>query len=300
MSRRPFAKPATTHAEQVELLRSRGMAVENGAEAEFHLRHLNYYRLRAYWLPFEEDDATHRFIPGTDFQQVVDLYRFDRELRLLVLDALERIEVSVRSHWAYELAHRHGPHAHLDRALAFNHDHWRSNFDSLRKEVERSDETFIRHMNATYAEDLPPVWAVCEVMSLGLLSRWYRNLKLMSTRSAIAIAYGVDQKVFESWLRHLTLVRNVCAHHGRLWNRDFTLLPATPKNPHQLAAQFRRGSLKIYNSLLILLHCMDRASPRHHWRHRLKTLLAEDAFRPQAMGFPANWQSQPLWQEATS
>lgn len=298
MTRRPFVKPATTHAAQVELLRSRGMAVDDDAAAEFHLRHLNYYRLRAYWLPFEEDPATHRFISGTNFQQVIDLYGFDRELRSLVVDALERVEVSVRSHWAYELAHRHGPHAHLEASLAFRHEHWISNRESLRKEVERSDEAFIRHMNATYAEALPPVWAVCEVMSLGLLSRWYRNLKPMSTRSAIASAYGVDQKVFESWLRHLTLVRNVCAHHGRLWNREFSLLPTSPKKPHRLAEQFQRGSRKIYNSLLILLHCMDRVSPHHHWRNRLTILLTEDASRPRAMGFPESWKSQPLWQEA--
>ena len=119
-----FAKPATTHAQQVMLLRQRGMVIDDPAAAAFYLQHLNYYRLGAYWLPFEADHATHSFKPGTKFGDVLNLYVFDRELRLLVLDAIERVEVSVRSQWAYQLAHQHGPHAHLDAVLAFRLHLW--------------------------------------------------------------------------------------------------------------------------------------------------------------------------------
>jgi abortive infection bacteriophage resistance protein len=261
--KRPFAKPATTHAQQVALLQQRGMVIDDPAAAEFYLQHLNYYRLGAYWLPFEADHATHTFKPSTHFAQVLDLYVFDRELRLLVLDAIERVEVSVRSQWAYQLAHQHGPHAHLDVTLAFKPHLWQTNIDKLSDEVGRSDEAFIKHLQNTYSESLPPVWAVCEVMSLGLLSRWYNNLKPMPTRRAIAAAYGVDEKVLESWLRHLSLVRNTCAHHSRLWNREFTITPLLPRNkPAGLAAQFHVGSRKLYNALVILLHCMDVIAPQ--------------------------------------
>lgn len=116
--KRPFPKAATTHEQQLALLQQRGMIVEDAAEARFYLQHLNYYRLCAYWLPFEADHAAHSFRQGTSFAEVLGLYIFDRELRLLVLDAVERLEVSVRSQWAYQLAHRHGPHAHLDCMLA--------------------------------------------------------------------------------------------------------------------------------------------------------------------------------------
>jgi abortive infection bacteriophage resistance protein len=169
--KRPFTKRPTTYAQQVELLQQRGMQVDDSATVEFYLQHLNYYRLGAYWLPFEADHATHTFRPGTRFDDVLNLYVFDRELRLLVLDAIERIEVSVRGQWAYQLAHRHGCHAHLDPNLAYKQNLWQANLDKLTEEVNRSDETFIKHLKATYTEALPPVWAVCEVMSLGLLSR---------------------------------------------------------------------------------------------------------------------------------
>jgi abortive infection bacteriophage resistance protein len=180
----PYSKPATTYVDQIALLQQRGMIIDDVSEAEFYLRHLNYYRLSAYWLPFESDHTTHQFNPDTRFTDVLNLYIFDRELRLLVLDAIERLEVSARSQWAYHLAHRHGPHAHLDPSLAYNRNYWQSNFDKLSGEVKRSEETFIRHILTTYSEALPPVWAVCEVMSLGLLSRWYNTLKPMSTRRA--------------------------------------------------------------------------------------------------------------------
>ncbi|MGC4367697.1 Abi family protein [Hydrogenophaga sp. R2] len=298
--KRPFGKPATTHAQQVALLQQRGMVVDDPAAAEFHLQHLNYYRLGAYWLPFEADHATHSFRPGTRFADVLNLYVFDRELRLLVLDAIERVEVSVRSQWACQMAHRHGPHAHLDAALAFNSHHWQTNLNKLTDEVDRSDEVFIKHLKATYSEALPPVWAVCEVMSLGLLSRWYSNLRPMHTRSAIAAAYGVDQKVLESWLHHLSLVRNTCAHHSRLWNRDFTVTPKLPHSkPAGLAAQCQAGSRKLYNALVILLHCMDVIAPQNHWRARLKDLIARHAVPVAPMDFPAGWKQLAIWQEKT-
>ena len=250
------------------------MIVDDREAAEFYLQHINYYRLGAYWLPFEADHATRTFRPGTHFAQVLDLYAFDRELRLLVLDAIERVEVSVRSQWAYQLAHQHGPHAHLDASLAFKRHLWQTNLDKLDREVTRSDEAFIKHLQNTYAESLPPVWAVCEVMSLGLLSRWFNNLKPMPTRRAIATIYGVDEKVLESWRRHLSLARNICAHHRRLWNREFTITALLPRNkPAGLTTQFQTGSRKLYNTLVILLHCMDMIAPRHHWRTRLKALI---------------------------
>lgn len=105
----PFPKPATTYAEQVSILQQRGIRVDDQASAEFSLQHLNYYRLSAYWLPFEVSHNPHEFHLGTRFDEVLNLYVFDRNLRLLVLDAIERIEVSARSQWAYHLAHRHGP-----------------------------------------------------------------------------------------------------------------------------------------------------------------------------------------------
>jgi len=293
---RPFLKPATTYAQQVALLQSRGMEISEPASAEFCLEHINYYRLCAYWLPFELDHATHTFRPGTRFEDVLAIYIADRRLRLLFLDAIERIEVSFRCHWAYQMGHKHGPHAYLDPTLAKRLDFWQLNMEKLEAEVERSDETFIQHIRNTYSEPLPPVWASAEVMSLGLLSSWYDNLKPSATRVAISNAYQVDDSVLSSWLRHLTLVRNICAHHGRLWNRKFVLTPQLPRSkPAGLGLQFIPGSRKIYNTMVLTLHLMSLIAPKSQWKDKLLVLLTSESLTLSGMDFPKDWQTRPIW-----
>lgn len=296
MTQVPFSKPATTYAQQIDMLKQRGMQIDDSAEAEFYLQHLNYYRLGAYWLPFESDHSRHVFRPGTHFQDVLNLYIFDRELRLLVMDAIERFEVSVRAQWCYQLAHYHGPHAPLDASLARNHDLWRSITDSLKEEVSRSQEIFIQHLLMVYEEPLPPIWALCEIMSLGVLSKCYKNLKPKATRRAISKTYGIDEEVLQSWLHHLVTVRNLCAHHSRLWNREFTFTPQAPRSkPAKLIGEFRPGSRKIYNTFVLLLHCMDCIAPDHSLRQRLKELIQKHQIPVSAMGFPADWENRRIW-----
>lgn len=292
----PFPKLPKSYADQVALLASRGMTIRDKKRAEFYLQHLNYYRLAAYWLPFEANHSTHDFVPNTNFETVLKLYVFDRELRLLILDAIERLEVSVRAQWAYQMAHKYGVHSHLDVNLANNAKHWNDNYGKLLSEIKRSSETFIKHLKSKYNEALPPIWACSEIMSFGLLSRWYDNLKPMPTRTAIASVYGLDENILRSWLQHLAVVRNTCAHHSRLWNREFAITPKIPRTkPKVLAAQLLPNSRKIYNSLVILLYCIDIIAPHHHWRIRLKKLLQKNRkFLPQ-MGFPRDWRQLPIW-----
>ncbi len=297
-----FAKPPKTFPEQLDLLVSRGMLVDDHDRVLRYLRHLNYYRLTAYWLPFEEDHAAHRFKPGTTFDRVLELYIFDRELRLLVMDAVERFEVSLRTHWAYHLAHAYGPHAHLDAAL-FKPDRppqWRHReaVAALQETVRLSSEVFIRHLRDTYDEALPPVWALCEIMTFGQLSKWYANLVSSRDRNAIARQYDLDEKNLSSFLHHLSVIRNYCAHHARLWNREFTIAWSLPLHrPSAVVDSLnRRDGKRIYNVLAMLACLMDIINPGHHWKSRLGDLLRRHpGVRPGAMGFPDDWQELPLW-----
>jgi len=301
MPKLPFTKPATTHEEQVELLQSRGMSFSDKDKACFYLQHINYYRLGAYWLPFEVDPINHTFKVGTNFETVLELYNFDRSLRLLVMDAIERIEISVRTSWTYHIGHNHGSHAHLDKKLAFNKKRFGENIGTMEKEVKRADEVFVRHAEKKYKEQLPAIWIVSEVISLGLLSKLYANLKPMQTRSEIARAYNLDEKVLGSWLHHLTHVRNTCAHHSRLWNREFIATPNKPKNkPEGLAGEFKDNSRKLYNTLVILLHFMDVISPKHKWRSKMVNLLRTPNIPLKSMDFPDDWQNRKIWQEVSA
>lgn len=291
MPLRPYNKPATTYAQQLAKLQVRGMVVSDPVAAQHFLQHINYYRLTAYWLPFEIDHITQKFKAGTTFEDVLALYNFDRELRLLVLDAIERIEVSVRAQWAYHLGHTYGAHAHLDKSLAHNPIHWQKNTGDLAREVERADEIFIQHLKTTYAEELPPIWAVCEVMSMGLLSKWYKNLRHRSDQKAIAKVYGLSAVTLQSWLHHLSVVRNNCAHHSRLWNRDYARVSIMHRNKNP---EFVTND-KLYNSFVSILHLMDVIAPNHHWREKMKVLLAANAKWLGDMGFPADWARRSVW-----
>ena len=296
MPKIPYAKPATTYAQQVEQLKSRGMIIPDEDSAKLYLQHLNYYRLSAYWLPFESDHGSHTFKPDTNFSEVIRLYSFDRELRILLLDAIERIEVSVRTQWAYKMSHLHGAHAHLKNDLAHDQQYWSENIADLEREVSRSDEIFIKHLVTTYSERLPPIWAICEVMSLGLLSRWYSNLKPFHTRAAISNVYGIDESVFGSWLHHLSVVRNVCAHHSRLWNRGFQRVPpkATINKPSMLKGQFVAG-YSLYNTLVIILYLVERICEDREFKSRLISILQSHKEYLSQMGFPEDWDSRPIW-----
>ncbi len=295
-----FAKPPKTFGEQVDLLMSRGMEVGNLERAKRYLAHLNYYRLAAYWLPFEQEHPSHQFKAGTRFETILELYIFDRELRLLVMDAIERVEVSLRTRWAYHLAHTYGPHAHLDGAIF--KERWsrqethQNNIELLKEMVNRSSEIFIRHFDA-YDEDLPPVWTICEIMTLGQLSKWYANLRHGRDRNAIANVYGLDDVNLTSFLHHLSIVRNLCAHHARLWNREFAITWKLPVlKPATLPANFNAlVGKRLYNTLVMLTYLMDCINP-HSWKRRLAALFAKHPEVPAfAMGFPDDWRDRPIW-----
>ena len=288
-----FDKPPLTITEQINLLLARGLLIPDRDEAAHYLTHLNYYRLGAYWLPFEADHTTHHFLAGTHFGDVLNLYVFDREFRLLVLDAIERIEVSVRSAWAHQMAHRYGPHCHLNRELFSKKWNYERHFKSAQKEVSRSKESFILHLKDKYDEDLPPIWAMVEVMTFGQLSNWYGNTRYRQDRNAVARGYGLDEKILTSLLHHLTIVRNTCAHHARLWNREFPVIPVLPKQGVPALSQANKR--KIYNTLVLMLYLMDQISPRNHWKTRLLELLSHHKPNTDAMGFPKNWEADPLW-----
>ena len=273
----PFPKKALTLREQVELLRSRGMSIADDAKAEHYLGFINYYRLAAYWLPFEADHATHAFRPGTTFDLVLDHYVFDRNLRVLLIDAIERVEVALRTQFAYRLAHACGPHALLDsgrfhaKAPGWSYKGYRQ---SLEEEFQGSKEIFVQHLRSKYEEPLPPIWAAVEIMTLGQLSKWYANLGHRRDRNLVAHVFDFDESNLVTFLHHLVVVRNLCAHHSRVWNRRFAFPLKVPRDrPVAVLSSLNRGAPRnLYNTLVMLAYFLDAVSPGHHWKQRLLDL----------------------------
>jgi len=297
-----FTKVSLTIPQKIAHLQAAGMVIPDVQLAEHWLRHVSYYRLSAYWLPFENPKGQNgpRFQAGTQFNTVVDLYQFDRQLRLLALDAIEHVEVAIRGGWAYALAHQGGPHGYLNAALYADRKQFHDNFSRLVRDVGNSPETYIDHYRRSYDQPaMPPVWMVAEMMSLGQLSRWLSSLRSRPLRNQIAAPLGLSEKVLVPLIKHLSTVRNTCAHHGRLWNRGFLIRFGLPQKPADLVATLEppgQGPALLYNTLVLINFLLTRIDPGSTWKDELKALLAtHPTGNLPAMGFPADWAQRMLW-----
>ncbi len=238
--------------------------------------------------------------PLKTFEDLWSLYHFDRTLRKLISEAVECVEISVRARWAYVLSHAHGPQAYEHVPVFSNPQRHTDALCRLDEELARSKEDFVIHYRTKYGMVRPPIWAVCEVMSFGLLSRFYENIKRDSERKRISGTYSLSPDNLESLLQHCAYVRNLAAHHSRLWNRRFTITVQLPRSspaaviPNLNPSENRR----LYNTLLLLMRMIAVIEPKATWPQRLLRHVnsLNPKFTPQ-MGFPADWQERPLWKQ---
>lgn len=230
-----FSKPPRTLAEQVELLVSRGLQVDDRPAAELFLGQVNYYRFVGYGLTFEEWEGEgkrlDRFREGTTFKMLVDLYRWDDALRRLLQGALAEIEIAFRSALCYEVVTAAGdPFWHLNKAYL------QADFDlsGLEREcveaVRSSHEPFVKAYLAKYASERVPCWMVVELVSFNKWSKIYGKLRFKEHAKKVATRLKAPPDNLGSWIHSLVVLRNACAHHARLWDKPLSLRPSlTPR-----------------------------------------------------------------------
>ena len=203
-----FNKPPLTYEKQVELLLSRGLIVTDRKRAERHLANISYYRLSAYMLPYKKKEngiIIDAFKEGTTWDDIYDLYVFDRKLRLLVFDAIERLEVAIRTQIIYQLSHKYGSHWQ-DNAHIFNPprevtlrdgrkitiDVYREIQSHIKEQLHSNKaEVFIQHYHNKYdTPENPPSWMSVEIMYFNHLSKICTGLK--NRADIVGIAYYFD------------------------------------------------------------------------------------------------------------
>jgi abortive infection bacteriophage resistance protein len=292
-----YNKPALTIDQQIDLLESRNLNIPDKEKARHYLQFISYYRLSGYTISFEnviDGRRNHQFKNGTTFENVLALYDFDRHLRMLVMDAIERIEVAVRTQICLHMAVTYNDgHWHLRRNL-FKHEF---NYNALIKkcteEQQNSKERFVLHYKNTYDQpELVPSWMTTELLPMGTWSMVYKNLVNRSDKKKMSDVFKLSPVDLESWLHALTYIRNLCAHHSRIWNRHFTIRPKqiseyvkylTPNTTFAAQAAMMHLLLKII-------------SPDSRWTNRLFELLTTHPFvNPARMGFTSNWQQDIFW-----
>lgn len=273
--------------EQVDFLLRRGITIQCRTEVERILGHISFHRLRGYWEPFY--DQTAAFRGGISFTEVIKFYNFDQGLRNLLMDAFDHIEVSLRTRWAYVVSYigSGGRLGHLNGNL-FGKYH-RGDLEALKRE-------YAKYGSKKYHYDFAecPIWAIVEVMSFGLLVKWYSNTR-RPMRRAVADHYKLPENILESLLKHLRIIRNMCAHHEQLWDRSFVSpfeLPARLGNSNAVRHIFNDND-KIYNAVVMIAWLMAIINPAAEWHQRLTNLLNDyDTIPPDRMGFPPDWQQR--------
>lgn len=339
-----YTKPACPTVSLLEQWQSRGMHIPNMQRAERYLTQIGYYRLSAYTIPFQQASTeTHCFKLGVCFDDILSLYVFDRELRLLVLDALERIEIAVRANICNHMSityadpfwyttHRHFKQEYqhsrlvstiqtqlndearrMERDESFiasskhlSHDQKQKRLDQVRK------ANFVRHYISKYTQNnLPPCWMMVEMLTWGDLSFLYDGLLSSADQKAIAQGLGTHAELLISWIKALNDIRNICAHHGRLWNKEFGRSVKIPKSNNHLNSKkwlmkpvvltdpHIRFEKRLYPAIVVIQSLLYTICPYTSWPARLHSLLHKyPDLHLASMGIPPNWYEDPFWQHA--
>ncbi len=268
-------------------------------KAERYLLNIGYHRLSAYIYPFYKTPKSDLMLKeGTTFEQVLALYRFDKKLRMLLFNEIEKIEVAIRSVLAnigcQELDDRYW----ITKSEYFaNADKFNQTLAVIEKELASSKEDYIEDFRRNYVEDYPPAWMITEVLSFGNLNYIYSNIANNRLMKRIACYFGLKPQVFTSWLTVLANLRNMCCHHARVWNRDFMLNPAEPrKTSNAWIGTSKIDKKKLFYRLCIIRYFLSSISPNNNFHEKINILLTLfPSIDITAMGFSKEWQKDTLW-----
>ena len=294
----PYSKQLISFTDQITLLKQRGLILGDEVRALHLLQNISYYRLSGYWYPLLSDKQRHIFKPGSTFEAAYNIYKFDSELRKLIIAELEKIEVAVRTQTAYILSTQYHAHWFEDSSLFLNPVRHTKVLAKIEEEYNRSDEEFITAFKAKYSDHFPPSWMTMEIASFGTLSILYGNLQPGRAKRSIAAYFGLPDTVFASWLHCIVYVRNICAHHSRLWNRILSIRPLMPRSPRNtFIALPASGTQQTYFVLSMIIYLLNTVNPNHSFISRFKELLNRyPSIDVRAMGFPINWENEKLWE----
>lgn len=295
-----YTKPPVSFSDQIQKLKDRGLIIPDEAAALRYLSNISYYRLRAYTYPYQDNDnPNHPFVGEVSMEDILALYTFDRKLRLLIFDAVEKIEIALRTQIIYQWAIVHGSHWHLNQNLYKDGGKFVRHLASLQKEIDRSNETFIDHYKHKYSQpEEPPCWMSLEVTSIGLLSLLFKNLKNSPEKKAVTHHFGLlSNEILENWMHNFCHIRNICAHHGRLWNRRIPIPITMPRKTK--AAFIVNKSIypyKLYASLCAMVYIISIINRESTFKQQLLELVSNcPQGQLKEMGFPRDWKNENFW-----
>ncbi|MCM1266469.1 MAG: Abi family protein [Bacteroidales bacterium] len=277
-------KEPKTYDEQLALIQNKGFIIDDSAACINFLKHTNYYRLSAFFIPFRMKDGTYqRNIP---FERIQRIYQFDSRIRSLLFQTIEQIELYIRSTLSYYLAHKYGTLGYLNPDIfSKRHDAQKFN-EKIRQCIhENSNSLVVNHHNAKYDGKFP-IWVIIEYFSMGMLSYCYSDLKSADQKFIAKDIFSSSASCIRSWLRCVTDLRNRCAHYSRLYYWTFPAIPLTPK--HSIYQMDR----KLFSQMIMLKYLYpDMTEWKGFFVAELEALIEEynSDISLKQMGFPDNW-----------
>jgi abortive infection bacteriophage resistance protein len=294
-----YSKTCTLPQDLTLLLKSRGLSISDEQRAISYLTNIGYFRLSAYLYPLLDiPKEDHIYKSGATFDMALDMYRFDRKLRILLFNEIEKIEVAIRSamnNWITDALN--DVFWITNDAYFSSHAIFTKTTALIQSEIEKSKEEFIEHFKNKYSNPYPPAWMISEIIPLGMLYNIFNNLKSKSLKKKIANYFGLSLPVFTSWMLVLSNLRNLCGHHVRIWNKEISLIATDPVNRRfpWIDSSFTDPK-RIYYRICIIKYLLFTVSPNNKFTEKLKSLLAEyPTVDIRAMGFPVDWQNESLW-----
>ena len=294
----PFTEPYRNVHDLVQLLIARGLTITDQEKAERYLSTIGYYRLSAYLIPLMSiPKSAKRFKPGASFLQAMMLYRFDKKLRMLIFNEIEKVEVAIRVAIVNTICELTGDKFWITNPSLFaDSSKFSSTLSLISKEVKRTHEEFIVEFRSKYSDPYPPAWMLVEILPFGYITNIFGNLKDKKLKKKVSQQFGLQVPPFESWLTKLYLTRNDCAHHARVWNKRNTMQPTIPNRMMRPWITLPTDPLKIYHDICIIKYLLDIVSPKNNMLaklHDLFVLFPEIDLT--AMGFPKGWEKEPIW-----
>ena len=295
----PYSKNFTSPQDLVSLLKNRGLEIKSDKKTIEYLTNIGYYRLSSYCYPLlKYPKSEHFYKTNASFDLVMNMYRFDRKLRMLLFNEIEKIEVAIRSAMSNIITEGLNDVFWITNPTYFyNQSIFTKTTSLIQSEKEKTKEEFIAHFEKKYSDSFPPVWMIVEIIPFGSLCGIYNNLSNAKLKKKVASHFGLSSSVFSSWIIALVNLRNLCCHHSRTWNREIAVVSAEPKQPaFSWINSLETNPKRIYFRICIIKYLLFTVSPNNRFTQKLKSLLAEyPTIDIRAMGFPTDWQNEPLW-----
>jgi len=285
----PFDKNPLTIDEQIALLKKRGLLFSDENRARLYLEHISYYHFTPYFKAIQ--DADNKFNTDSDFEDVLQLYMFDKGLRLLLLDVLERIEMSFKCKLVYYLSLSCGSDWLSDAACFASSKRHKEATDDIMNNLKNSKDQYIRDFYIKHGEvDCPPAWMVIESLSFGQCVHIYANLN-KANQKRVSKSYEINHFILGKWMRSLSVLRNICAHHSRLWNRSFHR--EVNKSRGTFSSLFQGVELNsLFAYIIPLMFFLYKMNPESEWLNKLKDLIIFRSVDTNKMGFPNDWKDR--------